>query len=536
VKRKTLLLLWVITIIGAVLRVLLLNAGVDIDDVTTAYIAEASKPTELFERIKACEFAPPLYFMIMCAWVHTFGSSSVSLVIPSIVFGIALIPCVYHLAKELFERDDVALTSAFFTAVSPLATLFSREVRSSSLIALLSTIAFFYFIKCLKATRRPRLVGLAIATVLMLYTHYFGLLLVFLMITNTLAYTRFPFKSVVFKPLTILAVIGGCLLAFAPWLPVLLDQEASASFWTYQESIGNFLFLFTSNLAATLPVPWNASFVLLSFLLPIAAVIVAWKALGLAWKGNLINFIDHNKGHAFLLANLLIPIVGYAYFTPYLGSQRYVMSFMVFGLIFWAALTVTAGNNIAARLAGRSSMRRNIGVGFLCCLLFSFTFVEIYSLSDGDRSGLRQFAKDWKAKKFKRSAVLIAPDFDSYNLIYYLTREQKAELPPYYYTFPVQPTLAPSKPKGYQDALNDPKSIRNALRWIEEVDVTQAQNLVVIADQTEPFGKLPLAKTRSEELINTIKERYPAVGGQENYTSRGRSFTVQTFKLAEPPD
>lgn len=536
VKRKKLLLLFCITAIGAILRALLINAGVDIDDVTTVYIAEASNIGELIERVRGCEFGPPLYFMLMSVWIRLFGAGSVSLVIPSMVFGVALIPCVFLLAKELFERDDIGMTSAFFTAVSPLATLFSREVRSSSLIALISTVSFYFLIRCLKATRKTRLLGLGISVLLMLYTNYFALLLVALMVLNTLAYTRFPFKSVVFKPFAILGTISGALVCFLPWVPIFLEQQKSVAFWTYQESVSNPLFLYTSNLAATLPIPWNASFVLLSFLLPIAGLIIIWKIIRLISRRDLINYIDHHKGHAFLLANLLIPIFGYAYITPVVGSQRYMMSFLVFGLIFWASIIVAAGESIVVRLAERSSTRRTVGVIVLALMLISTTFVEVNSLSHGDRSGLRQFAIDWQAKKFKNAAVLIAPDFNSYNFVYYLTREQKAPLPEFYNTFPVPATLTPAQPKGHIDALNDKQSVAKAIQWLDQLDISKVQKLVVVVDQTEPFGKLPLAKARSAELVALIRSRYTLIGEPENYDSRGRSYSVMSFKLAEPPD
>lgn len=535
-KHKKLVLLCCITAIGAILRALLVKTGVDIDDVTTVYIAEAPNIGELIDRVRNLEFGPPLYFMILSVLIRLFGDSSANLVIPSMVFGVGLIPCVFLLAKELFERDDVAMISAFFTAVSPLAVLFSREVRSSSLIALVSTIAFLFFIRCLKATRKLRLMGLGISIVLMLYTNYFALLLVALMVLNTLAYTRFPFKSVVFKPLAILGTISGALVCFTPWIPIFLEQEQSAPFWTYQESINNPLFLYTSNLAATLPIPWNASFVLLSFLLPIAGLIIAWKTMRLIWRRDLINYIDHHKGHAFLLANLLIPILGYAYITPVVGSQRYIMSFVVFGLIFWATLVVAAAENIRVRLAERSSTRRTVAVLALALMLISFTFVEINGARDGDRSGLRQFAIDWKAKKFKHAAVLLAPDFDSYNLVYYLTKEQKAQLPEFYNTFPVPSTITPAKPKGYLEALNDDGAISKTLRWLEHLDVSKVQKLVLIIDQTEPYAKLPLAKERVSTLVERISAQYKPIGQPEAYNSRGRSFSVLSFKLAEPPD
>lgn len=534
-KRKTFILLCCITAIGALLRFPLIDAGVDIDDVSSIYIAESCGLDQLIERLRNCEFSPPLYFLILSAWIRMFGDSAVSVVIPSVVFGVSLVPCVFILAKELFEREDIAMTSAFFVAVSPLAALFSREVRSSSLIALVTTVAFFFFVKCLKATRKQRLLGLGVSVLTMLYTSYLGLLLVGLMVLNTVAYTRFPFKSVVFKPLSILGAIGCAVLGFSPCLLLFMEQQKFSSFWMSQES-SNPLFLFSSNLAATVPIPWNASFILLSFLLPIAAILIIWKTLRLVYRRDLISYVDHHKAHAFLLCNMLVPILAYSQITPLLGSQRYVMSFVVFGLIFWASLFVAAEENVAIRLAGRSSMKRTLGVTILAIVLIVITFIEIRSLSSGDRSGLRKFALDWKSRKFTHSALLLTPDLNSYNLIYYLTREQRVAIPQFYNTFPVSDQLTPANPKGYVEALNDEDSISRALQWIENLDVSKVQNLVVVCDQTEPFAKLSLAKKRSGALVQRIRSRYTEVGEPLVYDSKGRSFTAFIFKLAEAPD
>lgn len=534
VKRKSLLLLACITLIGVILRSLLVTAGVDTDDVVTEFIASSANPAELLERVKLYEFAPPLYFLFMSAWVHLFGNSPTSLVIPSVVFGAALVPAVYFLAKELFDREDVAFTSAFFMAVCPLAVLFSREVRPSSLLPLLSAVAFLFLIRCLKATRLPRVIGLGISSLLLLYTHYFGLLLIGLMVVNTLAYTRFPYKSVVFKPHIILGTIGGALLLFLPWMPVFIEHQAAVGYWTNTESTNSLPFLFTSNLAATLPIPWNASFVLLTFLLPIWAAVIVWKALRMTWKRELIDYIDHQKGYAFLVANVLIPILGYNYITQFLGNQRYVMSFIVFGLIFWAALAVEFGNQVAVRLARRSNARRLAGVSLLALVLIACTFLEVEG-NDGSRSGLEQLAKEWKSKKFNRCAVLVTPDFNSYALLYYLSREPNNVPPQLICTYPVKNNSVPLQAKNYLAAI-DSSSVDDVLKWIEQIDITRVQKLVLINDETKPFGKPAAAKAKSEALIAAIRQRFTPLGEPEEYAAKGRSFSVQTFRIAPPPD
>lgn len=536
VKHKVTYLLCFIVLIGVVLRLLPLNSGLDADEAVTVFLANSSNPFELIERIRLFEFAPPLYFGLMSIWVRLFGDTPVAMAIPSMVMGVALIPCVFVLARELFERDDIALTSAFFASISPLGIVFSREARSSSLMPLLATITFIFFVRCLKATRHPRLLGLGISTALMLYSNYTALLIVALMGLNTVAYTRFPFKSIVFKHERIIGTLTFALLAFLPWMPIFIDQQASGSFPYDRESSNNLFYIVTSNLAAAVPLPWNAAFVSLCVILPILLIMAVWKSFALLFKRELITYIDHHKAYTLLIANTLIPVLAYPFLAPLLGSQRYVMSFVFFGWILFAALSVELVSQVGIRLARRSAMRRNVIIALICTVLVSITFSDVKGMSAESESGLRQFAKDWQAQKFRNSAVIIAPDFNAYTLVYYISKDQHGEAPPLYYGFPNQITNTPAKLIGYNAGFSDNKSVDKVIDWIKQIDISRAQSLVLITDESELNSKFNRSKDRQNELIEAISARYPLESDVTKYSSRGRSFSVRVFKLSEPPD
>ncbi len=535
-KPKSTFLLIFIILIGVLLRLLPLNTGIDADEAVTIFIANSGSVAELVDRTRLYEFAPPLYFALISIWVHLFGDSTLAVAVPSMVLGVGLIPCVYLLAIELFERQDIALTSAFFASISPLGVVFSREARSSSLIALLGTLTFYFFVRCLKATRRPRLLALGISTTLLLYSNYVSILLVILMGINTVAYTKFPFKSIVFKHERILATLVFSLLAFLPWMPIFFDQQKYGSFPYDRESSGNLLLIMVSNLAATLPLPYNASFTLLFIALPIFALMLGWKAMVLLFRRELVTYIDHHKAYTLLLANILLPVFTYKYLAPLVGSQRYVMSFVFFGWILCAALAVELVSQVGIRLARRSPLQRNLTIALICSIMVLITYSEVKGMSQEDDSGLRKFARDWQSNKFKQSAVMMAPDFNSYTLVYYIQKEQHGQAPSLYYGFPNHYTQTPAKLKDYTAGFADKQALDNALEWIKKIDITQAQSLVLITDESEPGQKLRDSKDRQQELVDAIAARYPIEGEPEVYSSSGRSFKVRVFKLSEPPD
>lgn len=536
VKHKVIYLLFFIILIGVLLRLLPLNTGLDADEAVTVYLANSPNPIELINRIKAFEFAPPLYFALMSFWVHCFGDAALVMAIPSMVLGAALIPCVYLLARELFEREDIALTSAFFASISPLAVVYSREARSSALIAVMAALTFYFFVRCLKATRRPRLLVLGVSTAFMLYSNYAALVLVMLMGLNSLAYTMFPFKSIVFKHERIIGTLTFALLAFLPWMPILIDQQPFGSFPYEKDASSNLFFILTSNLAAALPIPWNAAFTILFFTLPIVAVMALWKALVMMFRRELVTYVDHHKAYTMLIANTLIPILAYNLLAPLVGSARYIMSFVFLGWILFAAITVEVVSQVGIRLARRSVLRRNLAIILLCTILISISFSDVKGMTSEAESGLRQFAIDWRSKKFKQSAVMIAPDFNAYPLIYYICKDQHGEAPELLYGFPNQITDTPAKLSGYSAVKDDRESIDKALDWIQQIDIVKAQSLVLITDESELNSKFGRAKERQIALTEAISARYPEIADVVFYKASGRSFAVRVFKLSDPPD
>jgi len=78
---------------------------------------------------------PPLYFAILHFWIAVFGSSVTALRSLSVLFGVALIPVVYHLGRVLFNRT-AGIVSALLVAVSPPMLRFSQEARMYPLLSL----------------------------------------------------------------------------------------------------------------------------------------------------------------------------------------------------------------------------------------------------------------------------------------------------------------------------------------------------------------------------------------------------------------
>jgi uncharacterized membrane protein len=120
-------------------------------------------------------YHPPLYYQFLHYWL-SLGESEFMLRLSSALLGSLAIPLSYALAVRLGGRD-IALTTAWLTALSPLLVWYSQELRSYSLLLVLGLLSALALVRLVE---RPHLLWWLLYIVAMcatLYTHYVALLL-----------------------------------------------------------------------------------------------------------------------------------------------------------------------------------------------------------------------------------------------------------------------------------------------------------------------------------------------------------------------
>jgi mannosyltransferase len=121
--------------------------------------------------------APPLYYFLLHGWMRLFGEGDLAVRSLSAVFGIASLPVVWLATRRLTDRT-VAWTAVVLMATSPFGIRFGTEGRMYTLLTLLALLGYLALVSALDAPTRPRLAALAVATGLLLLTHYWALYLV----------------------------------------------------------------------------------------------------------------------------------------------------------------------------------------------------------------------------------------------------------------------------------------------------------------------------------------------------------------------
>ena len=147
-KKIALFLLFVFIIVGGYLRVIKLDRPMFwVDEFKHVFAAkgiiETGKPMlpsgSLYTR-------SIIYTYILSLFFKLFGTNEVTARLPSVIFGVLMIPLTYYVASRLINRNT-GIISAFLVALSPFSIRWSSTCRMYSLFQPLYLLSVFYFFK-----------------------------------------------------------------------------------------------------------------------------------------------------------------------------------------------------------------------------------------------------------------------------------------------------------------------------------------------------------------------------------------------------
>jgi hypothetical protein len=196
----------------------------------------------------ASDIHPPGYYYLLHFWTRLAGDGEYALAVPSVCFGLLLIPLLYQVGRRLVGWRAAAW-GALLVTFSPFNLWYSQEVRMYTMGAALGLIALYGAMRMLEMPQNPGAPGpngwravlsapwltYVLAAAAGLYTlYYFAFLLFFLnlFVLAWLLFRRRPPMSAPAAPASLLlSPLVGWLLAqlalvllYLPWLPVALRQ------------------------------------------------------------------------------------------------------------------------------------------------------------------------------------------------------------------------------------------------------------------------------------------------------------------------
>lgn len=163
---------------------------------------------------------PPLFYIRLKLWIAVVGDSLYWLrMLPVIISVVAIAPFLLLCRELKLDRATTAL-AFFLLAVNGSLIKYSQEVRMYSLLLCLSLVSMWLFARYFH--RGKSLVPLIIVNVLMVYTHYFGWLVLASEVALIACFQRIKWRRMA-------AMTAVVFAAFLPWIIAVFSAARAGS-------------------------------------------------------------------------------------------------------------------------------------------------------------------------------------------------------------------------------------------------------------------------------------------------------------------
>jgi mannosyltransferase len=162
--------------LGTLLRLIDLGSKSPwLDEISTVMFVRLNWPA-FWQLVREREANMLVYYLALRAWIHL-GNSEFMLRLPSVIFGVATLPAIYILGKELFDRPTGVL-AALLLAVNAAHVRASQWMRSYSLVLLLIVLSTLLFVRAVERPRRSTWALYTVVATAAIYNHFMAGLLV----------------------------------------------------------------------------------------------------------------------------------------------------------------------------------------------------------------------------------------------------------------------------------------------------------------------------------------------------------------------
>ncbi len=128
---------------------------------------------------------PPLYFLLLWLGIRLFGQSEFALRFLSLASVTLIVPLLYATGRRLVD-DNVGLAAAALGALSPMYLWYGQEARMYALLAFLSLLSFYSFLRAFFGSPSPHrsrlnlrwLVAWVVSSTAVVFTHHLGVLVI----------------------------------------------------------------------------------------------------------------------------------------------------------------------------------------------------------------------------------------------------------------------------------------------------------------------------------------------------------------------
>jgi mannosyltransferase len=192
-----------------------------LDEALSVAIARRPLP-ELFDALRR-DGSPPLYYLVLHAWMAVFGESDSATRALSSIFSLATLPVVWLCGRRLGGRD-LAWGATAILAVTPFAVRYATETRMYALVQLLVALGTLAVLRALERPSKGRLLCVSALAGALALTHYWALFLLAVTAAVLLGLAlRGPDRTAARR--TLVSLLAGGVL-FLPWFANFVFQTA----------------------------------------------------------------------------------------------------------------------------------------------------------------------------------------------------------------------------------------------------------------------------------------------------------------------
>ncbi len=277
---------------------------------------------------------PPFFIVLAHFWIKLFGTSEVATRSLSALAGVLSIPLIYAVGRQLFDKR-VGLISAFLMAISQFQIYYSQDFRYYSLFALMTLFSFYFYVLLLDTRKILYFVLYVIASILLFYTHTFGVFILFVQNLYLLLkwnnYRTIKFQWILSQIFLLIAILPRFIIS----IQKVFIGKAGAMSWLPDPGILSPLITIQYYIGAGLDYPsWKTIFIGIAFFVVGTAAYITWQGKE-KWLSYLRDF-SNRKGFSgkeselllvgcWFLLPIILPFVLSKIFGP-MYHNRYMIS------------------------------------------------------------------------------------------------------------------------------------------------------------------------------------------------------------------
>lgn len=183
----------------------------------------------MLDDLRHTDVHPPLHFVVLWVSVRVLGTAEWAVRLPSLLFGVALIPVVFGAARELFDRRT-ARVAAILAVPAPFLVWYSQEARMYSLFMVIGLAGIWAQAVAMRRGSTGAYLAWAVASAGLVWTQWFAFLPLAVQQSVMVVHLVQRHRQGDLPPAVVrrwLGSIGVTLLLVAPLAPYLADQLAS---------------------------------------------------------------------------------------------------------------------------------------------------------------------------------------------------------------------------------------------------------------------------------------------------------------------